>query len=430
MRILWIVNLVLPQLSEELKIRNSASGTWLFEWSKKLSESNNTFAVACVYGDEFRTIETKGIKFYLLPGTGKNMLFYTKKYEKYWKQIVDEFKPDIINIHGTEYSHGLSCMRANPQEHYLVSMQGILTKIKDVDFGGLTKRDILFNRTFKENIKFNGLIENHIIHVKNHKYELEMIKRADAIAYVNDFDYGFTKSVNAKAEFFNVDYDMQAIFKESNKWNVDTCKRHIIFTNPGGTPLKGLHQLLKAIAIIKEEYPDLLVVVPGMGCDGKLVVKNGYSKYISKLINKLDISSNVSFLSYQTPSEMCSNMLNANVVVIPSAIEGTSLILREAMYLGCPCVVSLRGGMANYISNGVNAFGYEYNDYQKLADIIKNVFSMGCSELTNLSKRAIERTKYYDTSKSFDSLIFAYQSMINKNMNEDHIDNCEQAISE
>ena len=167
-----------------------------------------------------------------------------------------------------------------------------------------------------------------------------------------------------------------------------------------------------------------------MGCDGKLVVKNGYSKYISKLINKLDISSNVSFLSYQTPSEMCSNMLNANVVVIPSAIEGTSLILREAMYLGCPCVVSLRGGMANYISNGVNAFGYEYNDYQKLADIIKNVFSMGCSELTNLSKRAIERTKYYDTSKSFDSLIFAYQSMINKNMNEDHIDNCEQAISE
>lgn len=411
MKILWIVNLLLPQLTEKLGFINHHSGTWLFEWSKKLSESNNEFAVACVFGDKYQKIINKNITFYLLPGNGKNMLFYTKKYEKIWKKIINDFKPSLINIHGTEYTHGLACMRSNPNEKYLVSMQGILTKIKDVDYGGLKLNDLIFCRTFKENIKLNGLFENHFIHVKNSKYEQEMIKRADAIAYVNDFDYSFAKSINSDAKFFNVDYDMQTVFKQSRKWVLEKCNRYTIFTNPGGVPLKGLHQLLKAVSILKNEFPEIKVIVPGMGDNGKLIVNSGYSKYISKLIKRLEISDNVCFLKHQPPQKMVEYMVNSNLVAIPSAIEGTSLILREAMYLGCPCVASRRGGMANYISNGIDGFNYEYDDFYKLADIIKKIFCLDAKHLNSISNNAIAKTMYYDTAKSFNSLIDAYKSI-------------------
>ena len=408
MRVLWIVNLLLPQLTEKLGFTNYHSGTWLFEWSKKLSESNNEFAIACIYGNKYQKITNKNITFYLLPGNGKNMLFYTKKYEKIWKKVIEDFKPSLINIHGTEYTHGLTCMRSNPKEKYLISMQGILTKIKDVDYGGLRLKDLVFCRTFKENIKFNGLFENHFIHTKNSKYEKEMIKRANAIAYVNDFDYSFAKSVNPNATFFNVDYDIQTVFKASKKWSYKNCDRYSIFTNPGGTPLKGLHQLLKAVSILKNDFPKIKVIVPGMGDCGKLIVNSGYSKYISKLIKKLEISDNVLFLKHQPPQKMVEFMVNSNLVVIPSAIEGTSLILREAMYLGCPCIASRRGGMTNFISNGVNGFNYEYEDYHKLAELIKNVFYMKAESLSLISNNAIAKTAYYDSNKSFESLINAY----------------------
>lgn len=413
MRILWIVNLLLPQLSKELGTRNSSSGTWLFEWSKKISKTNNPFAVVCVYGKEFKKITVDGIIFYLLPGNGKNMLFYTKKYEKLWKKIVDDFKPDIINIHGTEYCHGLACMRAKPNENYIISMQGIISKIKEEDYGGLTKKEVFFCRTFKESIKFNGIFENHLLHKKGAKYEKEMLSKCNYIACANDWDKSCAWLINPNAKLFCVDYDMQVVFKESKKWSVDSFKKHQIFTNPGGTPLKGIHQLFRAVSLLIKKYPDLKVVVPGMGNNGELIIKNGYSKFINKLINRLKIKDNVLFLGYQTTQEMCDNMLQSNVVVIPSSIEGTSLILRESMYLGCPTISSFRGGMANYITHDKNGFAYDFKEYQYLALLIDKVFELSDEDLERISLGAISKTSYYDTNHSFESLMNMYTAVFN-----------------
>ena len=87
---------------------------------------------------------------------------------------------------------------------------------------------------------------------------------------------------------------------------------------------------------------------------------------------------------------MCDNMLSANVTVIPSAIEGTSLILRESMFLGCPCIASFRGGMADYISDKQDGFLYDYQEYPYLAARLDELFSN--DELAkSFSDRAIEK---------------------------------------
>ena len=67
-------------------------------------------------------------------------------------------------------------------------------------------------------------------------------------------------------------------------------------------------------------------------------------------------------------------MLRSRVTVIPSAIEGTSLILREAMFLGAPCIASFRGGMADFISDKVDGFLYDYQEYPYLAERIECLF--------------------------------------------------------
>jgi glycosyltransferase involved in cell wall biosynthesis len=55
-------------------------------------------------------------------------------------------------------------------------------------------------------------------------------------------------------------------------------------------------------------------------------------------------------------------------------MEGASATIREAMFLGVPCIASARGGMTNLIDNGISGYTYDYNDYKTLSNLIITLF--------------------------------------------------------
>ena len=249
----------------------------------------------------------------------------------------------------------------------------------------------------------------HFIHKKNAKYETEILKRVNYINGVNTWDISLSKSINPKLKVFQIEYNLREEVYQSLKWSIEKMERHTIFTNPGGTPLKGVHQLFKAVALLKDKYPDIKVKVPGMGIDGKLQITSAYTKYLAKLIKTLGIKENIIFLGRQSGQQMCDNILSANVTVIPSAIEGASLILREAMFLGCPCIASFRGGMADYISDKVDGFLYDYQEYPYLAARIDKLFSTDALAQA-FSINAIEKAKNsHNRQKNTNDYIEMYQ---------------------
>ncbi len=377
MKILYIVNNVMPKLAEKTGLPSSASGSWLEDISYNLSNrSDVTLAIACVGGREYRKVEIENITYYLLPGNGKNMLFYTKKYEKLWKLINDDFKPDIVHLYGTEYSHGLSFIRANPKVKSIVSIQGLISKIKDVMFDELPKCFDFKYATLKERIKCNGIFARSILYKMNSKYEREIIERADYISTVNSWDYSFVKEVKPNAKVFPLQYNLREGFYSANKWDVEKINRYQIFCAPGGDPIKGLHILLKAVALVKKNYPEIKVIVPGFATvNGEIVANSGYKKYIKKLVKKLGVKDNILFRDRLSEKEMIENMLNSHLLVVPSAIEGTSLVLREGMYLGIPSIASFRGGMADFIADKVDGYLYDYKEYAYLALRIEEIFA-------------------------------------------------------
>lgn len=415
MKILWIVNIVMPQLAEYMGVPVAASGSWLVDISHALAENqDNKLAIACVYGNQFKKIEIGNTVYYVLPGNGRDMLFYSKKVAKQWQMVYDDFKPDIVHVHGTEYSHGLSFLRKYPDVPSVISIQGILNRIKDVDFGNIQLRHFIFGRTLKQWLKMNGEIELHFIHKKNAKHEKEMFSRVDAVNGVNIWDTSIAKSINPKLKVYKIDYNLREEFYTSRKWDIKKINRHTIFTNPGGVPLKGLHMLIKACALLKDKYPDIKIRVPGMnGVNGNVCVTGAYSKYLNKLIKQLGMQGKIEFLGKQTGSQMMENCLNAHITVIPSAIEGTSLILRESMFLGVPCIASFRGGMAEYISSGNDGFSYDFPEYTILAEYIDKLF--GDDELCKtLSRNAIEKSELAHERKSN---ALAYEQMYKEVLN-------------
>ena len=347
-----------------------------------------------VYGKEFAKYDIDGTTFYCLPGTGKDMLFYNKSYKKYWKKIYEDFQPDIVNIHGTEYTHALSFVRQYPNVKTVVSLQGVINRIKDVDLIELNFWQALRYRTLREWTRFNGMLELHWIHKKNAKSEAEILRTVPYIMCVDSWHHSMALSINPKAKRYTVDYNLREKFYSAPKWDKDKADRYTITTNPGGTPLKGLHNLCKAVAIVKEFYPQVKVKVPGMKQkNGELAITSGYAIYLRKLIRKLGLQKNIEFLGNQTEEQMMHNMLQARVQVVPSAIEGPSLILREGMHLGVPTIVSFRGGMADFVDDKVNGFLYDYQEYPYLAKRIMEIFES--DEIAErLSKAAIEKAEF------------------------------------
>ena len=406
--------MLLPDAAECLGVGYGSSGTWMIDISRKLAEDENVkLAVACVYGKEFKKFDYKGITYYLLPGNGKNMLFYTKKYEKLWKKINEEFKPDIVHLHGTEYSHGLSFLRACGGDNAIVSLQGMLNRIKDVDFGEIPRRYFVFNRTLRQNLRFNGELEMHSIHKKNAKHETEILKRAKYVNGTTTWDISLAKSLNPSLKIFKLEYNLREGFYNAEKWNADEIEKFSIFTNPGGTPLKGVHKLIEAVALLKPVYPQVKLYVPGMSNGkGKVLINGAYAKYVAKLIKKLNVEENVVFLGRLDENQMIDAMRKANVAVIPSAIEWVSLILREAMYLCCPCVAAFRGGMADFISDKQDGFLYDFQETPYLAERIARLFDD--KELCEkFSKNAIEKTsEAHNRTKNIADYLQVYQEII------------------
>ena len=405
MKVLWVVNMVMPKLAENLGIQTSASGSWLIDFSDSLENSeNHELAIVAVHGKTFLRKKIGRTEFFLLPGSIKNMRFYTESYKIYWKKIIENFKPDIIQIYGTEYTHAISLIRLNLSIPILVTTQGIMSKIKKYDFAGISIKDFLFN---KKSYRKNNEIILHLMRCLSAKYENEMIKNVRYITCDTLWAKSCCLEINPSAKIYNLNFNLRKEFYESTKWSYEKIQKFNIFTNPGNLPLKGLHKLIEAIHFIKEfGYINIHLVVPSK------VVDSVYGTIINDLIKKYNLETNIEFKGRLDSANMVEEMLKSHIVVVPSAIEGSSMILHEAMYLGVPVIATCRGGMIDFIEDGKDGFIYDFEESQYLAMRIIELFEN--KELCEkLSKNAIKKSESAHKRKfNFENCLKIYEEVI------------------
>lgn len=418
MKILWIVNMVLPELADHLNISTGSSGTWMFDLSKKISESDNIeLAIACVYGNEFEKYTVNGTTYYTLPGNGHNMLRYTKDYESIWQQINNDFKPDIVHLHGTEYSHGLSFLRSCPDVPSFLSIQGVISKIGPVTFDGISFIDYIKNRTLKETIKCNGIFENKLLFKKNSKYEQEIIKRVRYATGRTFWDKCFMQTVNPNIKYFRCNYNLRDEFYKAEKWDINKIERHAIYGSTSfQSAAKGGLMLLKAVNIVKNYYHDVKVYVILSNHDnGRYTSGNSFRKYMLKMIKQYDLIDNIICFSPQKAPGIISYMEKCNVAVIPSAMENASATLREAMHLGVPSIAAYRGGMTELVKDGESGFFFDFKEYEYLAGRIMQIFEDD-DLAQKLSENAIKSAEvWHQREKNVDDMINVYKEIYREN---------------
>ncbi|MCF7893362.1 MAG: glycosyltransferase family 4 protein [Candidatus Omnitrophica bacterium] len=146
-------------------------------------------------------------------------------------------------------------------------------------------------------------------------------------------------------------------------------RKRQVFFHPARMGLaKGCDVAIKALRLVKERIPDVLLVLAGT----KNIIDWGLSQqkdiaYIIKLVDNFKLRDNVIIDSY--PLELMPYMYAAcDVCIYPSSVsEPFGLTMLEAMACAKPMVVTRAGGMPEIISDGVNGFVIPVRDFEELA---------------------------------------------------------------
>lgn len=105
------------------------------------------------------------------------------------------------------------------------------------------------------------------------------------------------------------------------------------------TPLKGIEDAIRAVAILQADYPDITYLVVGDG--------NGVES-CRQLADQLGISGRVQFVGYQT--DIVRYLARMDLFVFPSLKEGMGIALVEAMAQGLPTVATDVGGIPEVVT--------------------------------------------------------------------------------
>lgn len=382
MKILWITNILFPEAEQLLNGTGElkATGGWMLGAANALLQNKEvklTVASVSTKVHKLTKLEGHDILYYILP-MGKGNMNFNMEYCKYWQQVNNDVNPDVVHIHGTECSHGYAYMSACGCENVVISIQGLTSAYYYYYYYGMTKKDIYRNLTFRDIIR-GSILSGQKQFKQRAAYEIEMIKNAKHIIGRTSWDKARVWAINPNAEYHFCNETLRSDFYDGSRWIYNKCNKHSIFLSQAGYPIKGLHQVLKAMPFILRHYPDTSIRIAGTDITKSSTLSeklrlSGYGRYIKRLINKNALEDKVTFTGSLNGEQMKQEYLRTNVFVCPSTIENSPNSLGEAQILGTPCIASYVGGIPDMMKGNEENL-YRFEEVEMLAEKVCRVFA-------------------------------------------------------
>lgn len=416
MRILWITNIIFPEAVELVtqKPAISRSGGWMIGAAKALVENNNDVelcvaTITNLVNDLVKVIGNQW-SYYALP-YGEGAFKYNAEFDKYWNQIAAEYKPDIVHIHGTELSLGLSYVNACGAQNVVVSIQGLTSVISNYYEAGISRKEIIKSMTLRDVIR-GSILKDKWRFEQRGLYEIELLSKVHHVIGRTKWDKSHVWAINPQVRYYHCNETLQSPYYEGT-WEYAKCKPHSIFVSQASYPLKGFHQLLKALPLVIKQYPDVIVNVAGthreMRTFNQRKNMSGYENYLKKLISEFKLEEHVNWLGPIDVLRMKQEYLAANVFVSPSSIENSPNSVCEAQILGTPLISSFVGGTMDLVPNTDCGILYRFDEVKMLAYYICEVFEKSESfDNTIMKEVAKER---HDPKKNASRLLDIYRNI-------------------
>lgn len=380
MKILLLVNIIMPELAEHLGEKPSVFGGWLTGAMKAVRESGNELVICTTEKDNIGRYEVNGVTYYICRvGDVPSM-------QKEFGEILGAEKPDVVHIYGTEFEQSWAMASIADPERTLVTIQGAMTYLKDAVYAGIPEKickDNALHKVLRAAHKGGESIElQKRSFEKRAETEHKVLMRAKYINGGSEWGNAVARSINAECTVFSYGLILRDSFYCDEMWDYKKCEKHSIYIIHS-YPIKGFHKFLEALKIVLNKYPDTKVYVVA----NKLIYRHysglkkavmnaaqDYSWYVQTIIEKNCLQDSIKFIGQIDEQTTKDYMLRSNAFVSASVMENQSTTLGEAMMLGVPSVASCVGAIQEMIEDGIDGFVYPFHEPYILADRIIKIF--------------------------------------------------------
>ena len=280
-------------------------------------------------------------------------------------RIEKEIQPDLVHLWGTESIWCSVYEQGYIKSKTLIDMQGILSQCAVHYYGGLTFKEKLRCIHLKEIIMpWRTLFHKKKVFEERGQFENRCLRKFKYISYQSEWVKNQLSTINPDASYYHTKIMIRDSFYDAEPWIFrESGKAPVLFSScNAAVTFKGIHVLLKTIAVLKQRYPDIQLRLAGQINVGNKLL-DGYSVFLNQLIKNYRLQQNVLYLGMLNEFQIIKELQESNVCVIPSFVESYCLGFAEAMIVGTPTVVSFAGAMPELAIHKEEALFYNSMDY-------------------------------------------------------------------
>jgi glycosyltransferase involved in cell wall biosynthesis len=253
-------------------------------------------------------------RFSMLPARAYNFAFNYSTVSNSILKIVNDVKPDIIHLHGSENPHySASVISLIDKYPVLVTLQGFVS-LSSIP-KNLISKYIRWNRVRIER-KINTKAPYFTI---ANEEGLNTLNKFTTIAKIYRDHYPTTKPEISSLDFPKKKYDIVFYARLSKD--------------------KGIEDLIVALKELKKVKPNIKAIIIGGGTES-------YLNQIKSMIVTFGLEDNINFAGFQpTQQDVFKLAAQAKVYVLPTHFDGLPGSIREAMFMKIPVVANAVGGI-------------------------------------------------------------------------------------
>ena len=237
-----------------------------------------------------------------------------------------------------------------------------------------------------------------------------MLRRANFVTVISTYlldlvrRYGYTES----GEVIPNGVDINKFKDKSKKLKIADANKKIIITTSRLVPKNGIDTLIKAVAEVKKEFPEIRCHIIGDGPD---------RRNLELQTTNYKLQANVKFFGSIPHEKIPAYLKAADVFVRPSRSEGMGNSFVEALAAGLPIIGTPMGGIVDIIEDPSTGLGQATGFFAKpddAEDLARKIIYV--LHHTEDAKRTVEAgRKMVEERFSWDSISSAY-SLIFENV--------------
>lgn len=277
-------------------------------------------------------------------------------------RIIDDFKPDLIQIFGSENAFGELCGKTDVP--VVIHMQGCLPPYHNALFPvGMGPIDFLTQRGLSWRYRFIGLRSEPAFR-RNAEREIQTIQHCRYFMGRTEWDKGLIDLFNPSATYFHCEEALRLSFLEGSQiWQWHDGKPVIVsvISRPW---YKGCDLILKTSQLLRR-FTDIDYEWHVYGIPEMRFFEHKYGIRADEV--------GVRVMGTATQQQLVEAITSARCYVHTSYIDNSPNSLCEAQILGTPVLSTHVGGISSLVQHGKNGLLFPANDPYTLASLLKRV---------------------------------------------------------